>query len=227
MPQNSSPDAEQDPFSRSPAIIVFGGSFDPPHGGHAACLKALSKQFPTSRILVIPAAAPPPTGGVTKKPWLSFEDRLELCRLMVLDIGSPATVEVSELEGELSTPNYTVNTLEALLKVAPKSHSGSKLAITMGADQFLAFETWHRPDRIVELADLILVPRNGDALPWPAGKISQKARIWTLDVQTPLASSTLIRTAIAKNNPIPKGWVTPKVFSRLQELIPKAIDALR
>ncbi|NBQ52944.1 MAG: nicotinate-nicotinamide nucleotide adenylyltransferase [Proteobacteria bacterium] len=212
------------PFRNAPSVIIFGGTFDPPHAGHAACLKALAEQFTTSKILVVPAAEPPPTNGKIKKPVLSFNDRLELCRLMLVDIGSPAAIEVSDIEGSLTAPNFTVNTLEALLESAPKKKHGSALAITIGADQFAAFETWHQAERILELADLILVPRNGEILTWPTGKLSKQARIWTLNVKTPQASSTVIRQAMESKKPIPAGWLTPKVFSRLQELTSKAIE---
>ncbi len=208
----------------APSVIIFGGTFDPPHAGHAACLKALTEQFPTSKIMVVPAAEPPPTSGQLKKPLFSFADRLELCRLMVADVGAPAAVEVSDIEGRLTAPNFTVNTLEALLASAPKKKFGSALAITVGADQFSAFETWHQPDRIIELADLILVPRSDETMTWPAEKATTHARIWTLNVKTPRASSSLIRQAIHNNRPIPAGLLTPRVLSRLQDMTGKAIE---
>ena len=224
MAEPVNPTKTSDPFRNAPALIVFGGTFDPPHAGHAACLKALTEQFATSKILVVPAAEPPPTNGKVKKPLLNFNDRLELCRLMVADIGSPAAIEVSGLEGSLTVPNFTVNTLEALLESAPKKKYGSALAITIGADQFAAFETWHQAERIIELADLILVPRSNESVTWPTGKVSKQARIWTLNVKTPPASSTAIRQATQTKRPIPAGWLTPKVFSRWQELTSKAIE---
>lgn len=224
MAEPVKPTKTSDAFRNAPSVIVFGGTFDPPHAGHAACLKALTEQFTTSKIVVIPAAEPPPTNGKAKKPLLSFKDRLELCRLMVADIGTTAAIEVSDIEGRLGSPNFTVNTLEALIDSAPKKKYGSALAITIGADQFSAFETWHKPERIIELADLILVPRSDEALKWPTGDITKKARVWTLNVKTPRVSSTSIRQSIENNKPIAAGWLTPKVLSRLQEMTGKAIE---
>ena len=213
------------PLGQSPSLIIFGGTFDPPHSGHAACLKALIAQFPATRIAIIPAAVPPPTGTqAAKTPWLTFEARLELCRLMVSDQCAEEFVDVLDIEGQLSHPNYTLNTLKALQPSAPSNHSGTRLAILVGGDQFAGFDSWHLPDQIVEMADLIIVPRANEAIQWPQGEAAKKARVWALNVHTPAASSTLIREMIQSGDALPQGWLTPGVLSRLQQLAGKAIE---
>jgi len=214
---------ESIPSRQAPSLVMFGGTFDPPHTGHAACLNALVQQFPTSKIFVIPAADPPPTNKSKKSPWLSFGQRLELCRAMVADCGLTDEVEVSCIEGSLPKPNYTVNTLKALLAHASENPSGSLVAILLGADQFASFDTWRDPELIIRMADLILVARPGKAFEWPPGKIARQARLWTLDVRTPPASSTEIRKAIREGTPVPAGWLQPGVISRMQQLTGKTI----
>jgi nicotinate-nucleotide adenylyltransferase len=211
------------PSRQAPSIILFGGTFDPPHAAHAACLTALAQQFPSSKILVVPAADPPPTNNVKKTAWLSFDQRMELCRTMVDDAGLGGQVEVSDIEASLPHPSYTVNTLEALLEMAPDNPYGSLLAVVMGADQFANFNTWRNPDQIIDMADLILVPRPGQPFTWPAGEVTRNARIWTLDVRTPPASSTGIRKAIQEGSPVPAGWLQPSVVSRIQQWTGKTI----
>jgi nicotinate-nucleotide adenylyltransferase len=214
---------DQDVVRQAPAIIMFGGTFDPPHAGHAACIEALAKQFRGSRILVIPSADPPPTGNITKTPWLSFANRIELCLLMVKDLGLSDRIEVSGIEGTLPRPNYTVNTLKALKSQLPSSLDG-RLALTMGGDQFASFHKWREADQIIAMADLIVAPRAEDPIHWPAGPVGLQARIWTLNVKTPAAASTDVRAAVHSNTPIPAGWLSPRVLSRLQELTGKAIE---
>ena len=40
-------------------VLLFGGSFDPPHLGHAALLKAAAQRVRPERILIIPAFQAP------------------------------------------------------------------------------------------------------------------------------------------------------------------------
>ncbi|MDE2491466.1 MAG: nicotinate (nicotinamide) nucleotide adenylyltransferase, partial [Elusimicrobia bacterium] len=39
--------------------LVFGGSFDPPHRGHAALLAAAARRLRPGRILIVPAWSAP------------------------------------------------------------------------------------------------------------------------------------------------------------------------
>lgn len=220
------------PFRQSPSLIVFGGTFDPPHAGHAACVRALTEQFPSSGIMIVPAADPPPTNAIKKTTWLPFKARLELCRAMVDDLGLSGRVRVSDIEGSLPQPSYTVNTLRELLaqgadESSPEAHLDNckrpELAILIGGDQFANFSTWHEPELIVGMADLILVPRAGEAFVWPKGDIARKARVWTLNVQTPPASSSAIREAIHKKVPVPQGWLQPGVIACLEKITGKEI----
>lgn len=209
---------------KHPSLIIFGGTFDPPHAGHAACIKALRQTFPKSKILVIPADDPPPTEQVKKKPLLAFDVRVELCEILVQELGKVGEgVQVSRIEASLPKPNYTVNTLEAL---APVIHAAgrNRPAITIGADQFRALDSWHRLDRINEIADIVIIPRGDIPIVWPKGNAALRARLWTVDVTTPDVSSTAIREALEKGLTPPRNSLTPGVLSRLQELGGKAIQ---
>ena len=220
------------PNGHEPQLILFGGTFDPPHAGHAACLKGLCETFPKARILVMPAADPPPTATIRKKTWLSFDVRVELCQIIVAEMlantkTSDSRIEVSTLEGTLPKPSYTVNTVEALLAAGkPDSRDQKKprIAITIGTDQFQALDSWHRLDRLVEISDLIIVPRGSEPVKWPVGSTARCARFWSLNIKTPQVSSTAIREAIEQGRPLPKDWLSQGVLSRLQDLTGKAIQ---
>jgi nicotinate (nicotinamide) nucleotide adenylyltransferase len=173
----------------------------------------------------MPAADPPPTAHVRKKPWLSFEFRLALCKAMVGEIGA-SSIEVSALEASLPAPNYTLNTVEALIGTDILTVNGNttRLAVTIGADQFQALDSWYRLDRLVELADFIIIPRGSDPVKWPPGDTARRARFWSLNAKTPQVSSTLIRETIEHGQALPKDWLPESVLSRLQELTGKAIQ---
>ena len=60
-------------------IGVYGGSFNPPHTGHALAAAELIQKLALDRLLIVPAADPPHKTLPAGTP--SPEDRLELCRL--------------------------------------------------------------------------------------------------------------------------------------------------
>jgi nicotinate-nucleotide adenylyltransferase len=62
-------------------VLVFGGSFDPPHRGHAALLAAAAARVKPDQIRVVPAFHAPLKGA----PSASADDRLELARLGVVE----------------------------------------------------------------------------------------------------------------------------------------------
>ena len=68
--------------------------------------------------------------------------------------GEPG-VEVSRIELDRDGPGYTAETLEAL------AGPDRELYLILGADQLAALESWHRPERVRELARLAVAARPG------------------------------------------------------------------
>jgi nicotinate-nucleotide adenylyltransferase len=58
------------------------------------------------------------------------------------------------------SPNYTVDTLAELVRLYP----ADTLFNLVGADSFLNLRNWRAPDRLLELAEWIVVSRPGYAL---------------------------------------------------------------
>lgn len=135
------------------ATGVFGGTFDPIHIAHLAIAEAARDTLGLGRILFVPAAQPPhkPDRLIT-----AVEHRLAMVEAAI--VGN-AAFKVSRIEIEREGPSYTVDTLAALRESAP----GPRLALIMSADSYAEFSTWREPDRILELADLIVAPRDGFA----------------------------------------------------------------
>jgi nicotinate-nucleotide adenylyltransferase len=82
------------------------------------------------------------------------EVRLGMTRLAAAedDRFAASTVEVGR-EG----PSYTYETLELLAR----EHEGERLVLVMGADSAVGLESWRRPERVVELAELAVARRAG------------------------------------------------------------------
>ena len=134
-------------------VALFGGSFDPPHHGHIAIATAAADVFDLDSVLFAPVGRQPLKTVVAPAP---FADRLAMVELAC----SPEPrFAVSELDAPRpdGAPNYTVDTLETLHETMPDT----RLFNLVGADSFLDLPLWHEPERLLELAEWIVVSRPG------------------------------------------------------------------
>jgi nicotinate-nucleotide adenylyltransferase len=136
-------------------------------------------------VLIIPAGVPPHR----PQPEASDRDRLEMCRLAVR--GHPE-LEVSDIELRRPGPSYTLLTLEEL----DERYPGSELFLVLGWDAARELRSWHGPDRVLELATLVVVPRPG--LPDPTAEAVRAAgipesRVRLCHVRTPDIGATDLR----------------------------------
>ncbi|HET8568708.1 MAG TPA: nicotinate-nucleotide adenylyltransferase [Candidatus Limnocylindria bacterium] len=139
-------------------IGVFGGTFDPIHVGHLAIARAALESVPLERVVFVPARRSPLKD---RGPYASEEDRLEMVRLATRD---EPRFEVSTIELERAGPSYTVDTLEALA-------ASGELFLILGSDAVLDLARWHRPDRIAELATILVAPRPGAPDPVTSARV--------------------------------------------------------
>jgi nicotinate-nucleotide adenylyltransferase len=126
------------------------------------------------------------------------EVRLEMARLAA---GAGEGLEASPLEVEREGPSYTYRTLELLAEERP----GEELVFLLGADMAAGLASWERPERVVELARLGVVPRAGIGM----GAVrSSLERLGAADraeiIRMPLCavSSTSIRERTAAGRPL-------------------------
>lgn len=128
-------------------IGILGGTFDPPHVGHAIVAQDVLEALELDRLIIVPAARPP-----HRKARLPARLRWELVRDL---FAGAAGFEVSELELRREGPSYTVDTLEELRGRYP----GAALHLIIGSDQFRAIQTWHRYRELPELARIVVMMR--------------------------------------------------------------------
>jgi len=154
---------ESEPFEELPEtarrsglrVAFFGGSFDPPHGGHLAVARAARDAFGLDRVLFAPVGAQPlkPEG-----PSAGFDDRVTMTRLA---IEGEAGFEISLADAPTGKPNYTLETLQALRK---QLGAGCELYCLMGADSFFSLRRWYRAADVPFAATLIVASRPGERL---------------------------------------------------------------
>ena len=128
-------------------ILLYGGSFDPPHNGHLNNLRAAADRVRPDKIVVMPAGTSPFKQGTNASGAL----RLEMCRCFAALAQEPGMppLQVSGWEvaqAAAGSRNYTVLTLEMLARENPggavhqrkSHHNGSENGAVPVHDQFHA-----------------------------------------------------------------------------------------
>ena len=178
----------------------MGGTFDPIHVGHLAIAEEARDTLGLERILFVPAGQPPhkPAGSAAR-----IDDRVAMVGLAIQ--GNPA-FELSRLEVDRPGPSYTADTL-ATLDSAERAASGtSDLTLILSAETLRELPTWHEPRRLLELARLAVVPREGYPAPdpgWLAEQFpGQEDRVDFLEGPRLGLSSTALRARVATGRSI-------------------------
>jgi nicotinate-nucleotide adenylyltransferase len=177
-------------------IGLLGGSFDPPHNGHLLAAGDVYDALGLDRVVFIPAAVQPLKAG---QAGATADQRLMMVRHLV--DGDPR-FEVSAIEIERGGLSYTVDTLSTLAARWP----GSELFWLVGADVPQSFAKWREPERIVELATVVVMERAGDA-PDLSAMPGRPQRLLTRRVDI---SSTEIRQRVKEGKSI-RGFVPDAV----------------
>jgi nicotinate-nucleotide adenylyltransferase len=128
-------------------LVLFGGSFNPPHSGHVTALYGLTRNPGVKSALVVPSFGTP-----LKTVAVSFEDRLEMARLAFSHLA-----EVSDIEGR-ERIDFTWQLLERFRSVH------EKIAFVMGTDQFAAWRSWAQFPRLLGLSDWIVLLRKPNGM---------------------------------------------------------------
>lgn len=132
-------------------MIIFGGSFDPPHIGHINIANNILKQFQFDKFIIMPCYQ-----QVLKTQHISSpQDRLAMLKLAF----SSNNFVIDTAEITQKAPSYTVNTLKTL-----RQKYGKEFPITLliGMDSFVTFDKWHEWKQILNLANLMVVNRKTD-----------------------------------------------------------------
>lgn len=134
-------------------IVVYGGSFNPPHLGHVEAARTVSAELAPDKFLIIPTNVSPHKKLAEGSP--EPQARLEMCRLAFADIPG---AEISDMELRREGKSYTAQTVEELRHSFPDD----ELVLVMGTDMFLSFETWYRFEYLLESCTLAVLARDED-----------------------------------------------------------------
>lgn len=130
-------------------IAIFGGTFDPVHNGHIQTSINIQSNFNFDTYCFLPCKLP-----ALKAPALaSNEQRVNMLELAIKEY--PAfSIDLREIDRE--SPSYMKETLENFRV----ENENASLTLIMGYDAFLSLPYWHEWQKIIKLANLLVINRN-------------------------------------------------------------------
>lgn len=139
-------------MSKHPKRIgVFGGTFDPIHLAHLEVARAARDAAHLDKVLFVVSARPPHKKNETQA---DPEQRLAMVQAA---LNGDESFEASRLEIDREGPSYTADTLDTLHDL----HPDARLFLIIGEDSLMDLPKWRHPERILERAKLLVVPRPG------------------------------------------------------------------
>ena len=134
---------------------ILGGTFDPVHYGHLLLAEFCREQCRLDQLWFLPAAVPP------HKQQRQFAPAIQRVEMLRLALAGHEAMDVCTWEIDRGGVNYTALTLEAVQEQC----LGSELFFLMGADTLNELPTWYHPERVCQLAMLVVVRRAGSEEP--------------------------------------------------------------
>lgn len=178
-------------------ILIYGGTFDPPHHAHLSLPELARQMVGADAILYIPAVTSPFKTG---SPPTGSHHRIAMLELALANAQHAAvsTIDIDRaIEGE---PSFMIDTIRLL-----RDQFGPNVIfrLLIGSDQLRSFDHWKDWQDIVELAEPVVMVRPPDtrdellaALPPNFPRSQWSKRI--LDLPVIDQSATNVREQLAK-----------------------------
>ncbi|PHS57509.1 MAG: nicotinate-nicotinamide nucleotide adenylyltransferase [Sulfurimonas sp.] len=133
-------------------IALFGGSFDPPHIGHEAIVKALQKFKNVDKIIILPTFLNP----FKSKSFASAINRLNCLRTRFHGFDR---VEISDYEIIQGQKVPSIQSVKHFLKLY------KHIYLVIGADNLACLNKWQSYDELKDLVTFIVATRDDIDIP--------------------------------------------------------------
>jgi nicotinate-nucleotide adenylyltransferase len=164
-------------------IVLYGGSFNPPHIGHRIIAEYAYDYLKPNKFLIIPAVIPP--HKLEEKNIANFELRKKWCEITF----PKERFIVSDIENDLPKPSYTYQTVLKL-----KELYNDDIYLLIGEDSLINFHTWYKWKQLMNEVILVVYKRYSERLKFENYKLPH------IFLDSPLIeiSSTDIRNRVKK-----------------------------
>ncbi|WP_270913008.1 nicotinate (nicotinamide) nucleotide adenylyltransferase [Allofournierella sp. CML151] len=134
-------------------LLLFGGTFDPPHNGHMRLLQSAIDAVQPDKVVVMPAGIPPHKAASATPASL----RLTMCQCFA---PLHPDLAVSDWEIGRGGKNYTIDTVRMLEERYP----GAEIFLSVGSDMLTTFTQWREWQSLLQKTTLVVQSRySGDA----------------------------------------------------------------
>jgi nicotinate-nucleotide adenylyltransferase len=143
-------------LERGQRVGLFGGSFNPPHSGHAHVARTAMAHLDLDRVLWLVSPQNPlkPAGQTA-----DLSERMAQTREVAKTACQGLSMIVSDVESRIQA-RYTIDTLRAL----KARHPGVQFVWIMGADNLAQFHRWRGWLQIMHLMPVAVIARPGSLL---------------------------------------------------------------
>lgn len=184
-----------DEVLQSLRLGIYGGTFDPIHFGHLAVARDVFSVFKLSRVIFVPARQSP----MRNAPIASARDRLAMVRLALDGTGE---FGVSSIDVDRPAPSFMIDTIQHFLDEYPSA----EMFVIIGADALAEISSWRKLDELMDLAQIIAVPRPGFSMCVPSQVEAELAnaryRVHLHSMPTIDISASHVRTLCARQSSI-------------------------
>lgn len=191
-------------------IIVYGGSFDPPHIGHCGIVSQLKKTYPFAfRIYIVPNFISP---FKTDKS-LSKEIIWKLCSLTFQEyLGDK--IQLLDIEIKSKQTSYTFNTIKHIKTIYPDED----ISLCFGEDSLKDLKQWFQFKELNDLVETYIIlrryTRSPNQLTFPDSEIELKSDVLSNELWD--VSSTRLRND--RELDYAKRWIHPSALSYLKSI---------
>ncbi len=176
-------------------IILFGGTFDPPHNGHMTLLAGAIEVVGPDLVIVEPSGTPPhKRAGDTPA-----RHRMAMCECFRSLFDG---LLIDDTEIRRAGKSYTIDTVRAMNERFPDA----QLYFPMGSDMLLWFRNWASYEELLRRVVIVAQLRAGeDAGPMRAyaeGLRAEGGRVLLASAPVFPVSSTELRARAARGEPL-------------------------
>lgn len=131
-------------------VGILGGTLDPIHMGHLIIAQTAMQALSLEKVVFMPSGNPP------HKNTMNITDAYKRLEMVKYAIDNNDNFMYSDFELKRDGIIYTSDTL----KLLKDTYKDTEFYFIMGADSLLAIETWHEPEIIFRLCNIVVADRD-------------------------------------------------------------------
>lgn len=176
-------------------VVLFGGTFDPPHIGHLMMAQLAYEQTECEAVWVMPAPSPPHKEGLQMSP---YEVRRDMTAAL---IQNGRGLVLCEVEAKRSDLSFTVDTV----RILQEQHPDIEFQFLIGSDSLHDLPTWHGSGELTQRIEFIVAARAEAPFAETYARVKEvlpDLRAHLLHMPMLDVSSTFIRERLEQGRPL-------------------------